>query len=580
MANIASARTWNSTAVYGDMNTQQATIAPNMQQLNGPQLKTIVDTEVFNLQQTLTLNNTVYDTRNSWFNVQSFTTNAATIQGSLDGWTTTQSMFLMVPGNITFQLGTGTPITSLQNFYDGWDGGELAFMNMFDTVRTYMGKNNIRIGRPSGEICNILKTSFLDNQYNDIEADVIGQVGLPYSNCGYYGGDNATTRTNNFLPVQETTQATWINRWNKVIMDIACIAQLQSSSSTLMEVALPISTLSSYFKVKQWLPPNLPLKLEMSFKQGAILLGSVNFGNIASGAFPSSALVYFTPALNQIKLFYRSHLLNADVQQSINNEWITKKFLTNYYTYEYQEYVGNGSQVITMNITISQQRPLMLILKVIPTNTPSTANGAYNVYSDSISPLHNYQYVNINIGGRNKVEYYNLYATPTPQIGMRKAQNAMNAYINAYQYKSKLEEGAYTWGYGTNMENFKTNYTLGSTTRNPIFGTDTNSGFTYGTGQPLCFVVNPGDMVDTNTMATDQGATSITIETQILEYTVNFTGDNITAGPMSSAYKLVVVKKYPEQLTLGQDLNVGLVQWPAVVTSPNNIYISNTFNNN
>jgi hypothetical protein len=579
MARLMSGANANATALYGDLNTQQASIVPDLGQINSQQLQTFVDTAVTNLNQTLKLNNTVYDTRNSWFNVQSYTNNALTIQGSFDGWTPSHTVFLQLAGKILYVNKQAVTFTNCQDFVDGWDAGELHWLNVFDQVRFYMGRNNIKIGRPSGEYCQVLKTSFLDNQYSEQEADVYGHLGYPYSILGQYGTDNQSNRVNNIIPIIKATQQSWANRVKSSLIDIAARAGSTAATADPIEVPIPLKALTSYAKTDQWFPPNLPIKLEISMKQGSIFLGSFNTGNIVAGSDPAQVNLYFVPDLGNSKLFYRSHLLNTDVQKQINDTWITKKFLTNYHTYEYQEYVGNSTNVVTMNITISQQRPLQLIMKVLPTNAPADNNGAFTLSTDSISPLHNFMWVNINIGGRNKIEYKNDYVTEIPQFGIRKCQSSINAIVNAMQYESKRDMSQ-SWPYNTSMENFYSNFGT-SATQPSLLGSTINSGITMGAGTPLCFSINPGDLIDTNSFATDQGATTITIEANIVQFNVGtFRGDTITKSAMTSDYKLVVIKKYPEQLTLGQDLNVGLVQWPAVVTSPNQIYISNTFNNN
>jgi len=576
MARLMSGANANATALYGDLNTQQASIVPDLGQINSQQLQTFVDTAVTNLNQTLKLNNTVYDTRNSWFNVQSYTNNALTIQGSFDGWTPSHTVFLQLAGKILYVNKQKLAYSDAQNFTDGWDAGELHWLNVFDQVRFYMGRNNIKIGRPSGEYCQVLKTSFLDNQYSEQEADVYGHLGYPYSTLGQVGRDNAITRVNNIIPIVKAQQS-WINRVKGSLIDLAARSGNTMETADPIEVPIPLKALTSYAKTDQWFPPNLPIKLEISMKQGQIFLGSFNYGDLYEKI--SQVNLYFVPDLGNSKLFYRSHLLNTDVQKQINDTWITKKFLTNYHTYEYQEYVGNSTNVVTMNITISQQRPLQLIMKVLPTNTPADDKGAYTLSRDSISPLHNFMWVNINIGGRNKIEYKNDYVSEIPQFGIRKCQASINAIVNAMQYESKRDMSQ-SWPYYTSMENFYSNYGPDAT-QPSLMGCNGNSGITMGTGIPLCFSINPGDLIDTNSFATDQGATTITIEANIVQFNVGTAlGDFITKSAMTSDFKLVVIKKYPEQLTLGQDLNVGLVQWPAVVTSPNQIYISNTFNNN
>lgn len=555
-------------AIYGDQNTQQATTAPDLNKISdGQNLETFTNTEVFNLNQKLMLNNTVYDTRNSWFNVQSQTTNAATIQGAFDGWVPSDSLILSIPMRITSDRSDQATI-----YAQAWkymNSGDFAALNIFDLVRCYLGRNNIRVGRPSGELCNIFKASLNDNEYSPAEADIIGHLGLPYTKAATFSPPTINSTTGDesgstYFPI-------WEERWDKCGLDVIdMIGKNITGSEAIIELNIPLCAIVSYFKVKQWLPPNMPIKMELQFKTSPQQLGTFAYDTGPSTITWTN--FSFTPILTQMKLFYRSHLLASNVQLDINQEWVTKRFLTNYYTYEYQEFIGTNNQTFTMNATISQQRPLELIFRIVPQNQ-SADIAAYTTYQDCISPYHNYNYIYINIGGRNKIEYYNLYSTPNPQVGFRKAQDMLNATINARQYPSKRD-----------MTSYKPTSSIFQA--NKQFQTGASK-FELMRGFQLPIVINPGDMLDTNTMATDQGAVSITIELNIdqLNITGVASGDGKykpvwTTSAMTNAYKLVVIKKYPEQLLLSQDLNVQLVQWPAVVSQPNQVFISNTFNNN
>ena len=156
-------------SIYGDMNTQQATTTTDLNKISdGKNLETFTDTSVFNLNQILRLDNTIYDTRNNWFNVQSSTNEASTLQGTLDGWTPTDTMFLQVP--VTMNL-----VQDLVVYNDESNAllaGDFALLNIFDIVRVFLGRNNIRVGRPSGELCTILKASLNDNEYTPAECDI------------------------------------------------------------------------------------------------------------------------------------------------------------------------------------------------------------------------------------------------------------------------------------------------------------------------------------------------------------------------------------------------------------------------
>jgi hypothetical protein len=560
-------------SIYGDMNTQQATTTTDLNKISdGKNLETFTDTSVFNLNQILKLDNTIYDTRNNWFNVQSFTSGtAATIQGALDGWTPTDTMFLQVPVSVTL-------IQDLIVYNDEANSllaGDFPVLNIFDIVRVFLGRNNIRVGRPSGELCTILKASLNDNEYTPAECDIYGQLGLPYTKMAEV--PYTVTNVNND-EAPSTFYVNWENRWQKCALDILQqIGGALQVQPVTIELAIPMAAICSYFKVKQFLPPNFPIKLEMQFKQSPIPIGLFSFASTTTNYIRTGPFSW-TPDLSQIKLFYRSHLLNSNVQQSINNEWVTKRFLTNYYTYEYQEYIGNGTNDFNVNVTISQQRPLEILLRIVPNTIDAEpiANGIFTTWAlrDCVSPFHNYNYVYINIGGRNKVEYFNNYVTTNPQAGFKKCQEAMNASINARQYASKRDLASYKT-VGQNMQANK-NFTIST-------GTASYAYYLF-RGFQQDFVINPGDMLDTNTMSTDQGAVSITMQFNITEFTPTVdptTGQaTFTTGNLSNKYKLLIIKKYPEQLALSQDLNVQLIQWPAVVSQPNQIFISNTFNNN
>jgi hypothetical protein len=407
-------------SIYGDMNTQQATITTDLNKISdGKNLETYTDTSVFNLNQILKLDNTIYDTRNNWFNVQSQTQNAATIQGALDGWTPTDTMFLQIPVTLTLVQDLNIYLDEANNFLSG----DFPVLNIFDTVRVFLGRNNIRVGRPSGELCAILKASLNDNEYSPAECDIYGQLGLPYTKLAE---TNFNQQNINSDQSPSTFYVNWENRWQKCSYDILqqVGGALQVQPVTL-ELSIPIAALCSYFKVKQFLPPNFPMKFELQFKQSPIPIGMFSYTTTAGGTtLTRTGPVSWTPELSKIKLFYRSHILNSNVQQSINNEWVTKRFLTNYYTYEYQEYIGNGTNDFTVNVTVSQQRPLEILLRIIPTAADSNPipNGIFSTWplTDCLSPYHNYNYVYITVGGRNKIEYFNNYVTTNPQTGFKK----------------------------------------------------------------------------------------------------------------------------------------------------------------
>jgi len=542
------------TAIYGDPNVQAATIVPNLNNVSdGTNLNVISDSGQLKLYQALTLNDNFYDTRTEEVYQTNVSNNVVAIQGALMGWVNKQDMVLGI--NATIDLyNTNAPNNMFTGSLGQWLQPEFAVLQPLVRVEIKLGNNNQIVQRNMMNYAEGLRLIAMDQHYNYAQQMVAAELGLPYSigTANYSTTSSSTTISNSSQYVEISLE--YLSRWTQLI-DIMWANG--TAAPVAVEFALPLGMVNSFFSENAFLPAGLPFRIEIEYTTGLHYVAFTSTQAATSLYPPVLQPIDNTMAISynsNFSLRYRSHILKAHVQDSINNEWITKPLLYQYDTYEFVEIIGDNSTVTLLkDIAINQQRPTQLLLRIMPVTSvtnaaPITAGGsAFASVSlpNATATGWNYNNVFVYIGGRQN--YYLRMDQATFRVGStpNPSAAAVNTLVNGRCYDEV----------NTKM---LTSY---SENRQPF------------SGKPFIININPGDFVKKGYMSTDSGAMVIRVQTDVVP--AGYT----TATALTTNFKLVIYKKYPEQIQINAAKNLNIIQWPAVAAS-NNYLIPSTYNMN
>lgn len=556
------------TAIYGDPNVQAATIVPNLNNVSdGTNLNVISDSGQLKLYQALTLNDNFYDTRTEEVFQTNVSTNVVAIQGALMGWANKQDFVLGLQCQIDWNTSAATaPI----NVAVG--GGlahmiqpEFAILQPLVRVEVKIGNNNQIVQRNMMNYAQGLRMIALDQKYNQSQMMIAAELGLPYSVGIAYQNSTAFSIISNtvqYYPgmVYEEVESAYKSRWNQLV---DTMFQDKAFAPINVEFGVPLGMLNSFFSESAFLPAGLPFRIEIEYNPAVHYIAyTSSFSQQGTDPGTIDANVALTYQQN-FSLRYRSHILKAHIQDSINNEWITKPLLYQYDTYEYVEIIGDGAtRTLLKDIAINQQRPTELIFRIMSTNNTTSANpiilgtlpvaaGSSTpsrsawIYPNATAPMFRYANIFIYIGGRQN--YYLRMDGVNPTWGSMPSTSAgaVNALVAGRCYDE------------VNMKRL-------TTMSEPM---------NFYTGKPFGIYINPGDFVKKGYMSTDSGALVIRVQTDVLPLY------NPNTNALPSTMKLVIYKKYPEQIQINAAKNVNIIQWPAVAAS-NNYLIPSTYNMN
>jgi hypothetical protein len=562
------------TAVYGDANVTAATVVPNLNNISdGVNVNVISDSGQLKVFQPLTLNDTFLDTRTEEVYQTSISANVVAIQGALMGWTNKRDMVVGIPITLDFTNTVGVNYlgNDCTSPLSKWCQPEFAMLQPLVRVEIKMGFNNQIIQRSMMNYAEGLRLITLNQSYNWDQMLNLAEIGLPCS-VGYtnfmsnfgVGFVTSTTATFNIadasppVPVmQEYTE-----RWNAYKYALAQLNPSTAFTNVLTtEIGVPLGCLNSFFAEDAFLPAGLPYRIEIEFNPAVHTIAYNNNAITASGTVATVPGFYNALTLqygNNFVLKYRSHILKASIQDQINNEWITKPLLYQYDTYEFVEIIGDGSTVTLLkDIAINQQRPTTIIMRIMPnaTSTNQTAAilgsvvsapsaGSVTYWNNATTPGFKFKNCFITIGGRQNY-YLRMDTIGNAEVPMG-SSGMTNNFVNGRCYTDN----------GHHMP-------IASKSQSAMVGS-------------LFYInINPGDFVQKGYISTDSGALVIRIQTDVVG---TYTGaGGVTALP--NTHKLVIYKKYPEQIQINAAKNINTIQWPAIAAT-NSYIIPSTYSIN
>lgn len=575
-----------SNAIYGDANTQTATVVPDLAAAaDGVNFSVQSDSSVLNVNQELVLQDFIYETTTEEVKSSINQPGHMAIVGNTMGWTDKEKMVLELDVNI--KLTTKVPVNVEAAYVSiatagNWDYifdanpetvskismPSFNVLQPIENIIIQLGTNNQVIGRSQMNYLRGVKMIAQDCKGTPEEYRELAQIGSPVSRCVYQGNDQpnnswrsmkfkeASNLPSEFLEVhsqiwrqiQEATQATY--RRNVAPPGIITC-----------KVGIPLKYINSFFKGAGYLPPGLPYRIEINYS--ALDHFFADWNKIANHSNDYRSAVYTISYNSLSSLIYRRHQLRQPAAAAIMNQWITRPFLYMYNTYEYVEIKTDGStRVFNKDIAISQQRPTSIFIKVYKNNesdlylNPVVRTldlndepfGRRNIrdYKDSECCAIAFSNIRINIAGR---EQYNL---KTP-------------YVNQLSTVPFLNDGT---GLLNNMINKNVDQEMDECS---VFVSNMASD---NEGATLQISINPGDFQKNGFISSDTGATVIN-----LEFTCTNNTGNEDYKTIGTGYTIVVYKKLQEEIELDGVKKITTIQWPAVKSSANYL-IQNTYNLN
>jgi len=601
-------------SVYGDTGSVNASYIKDLNQIGtDPYVNVRSSSGDLNVFQQFQITDNYYDSRYEELYVTNLSasnnaqvTSIATIQGNTMGWTRTDNMYLQIPVTIQTTL-SGLVQGANANAYDTSDiyplsrldnmvCPDFAFMELFNRISIYIGNNN----QPAGRTQSFFKAG-MKNMLREIKTDqnispLMGGIGLsqaqtqsaftsfgagtPIANnksvtvaldpntCYPQAVDQNLQQLNYFRKVLMSTSQ-WINGSAFAVSPAAPKGQFNTTTYNLI---LPLWMINSFFRHKQYIPPDFKLKIDIEgykwtesvnqqFNYPVIGISSnylaspaANIVNPISGNSVGSFNFIAGLNISAAKLVYVNHTLRQPLQQQINEKWITYPFLYNYETYENYDVDNSGNSSgtqITRDIAISQQRPTQLIFVILDQNTSDSVatavTGATNInetsgvqFKDSISgdkgaanqlagsQVPQILTISTILGGRTQYYYKNdttVYQrgnnTPNAYDILTLQQNR-ECYINDTTVTSQRIE--------SNQKYFTP------------FG---------GSGNMWTITIAPGGYCNTGSVPSDLGAS-------VIRVIVNL------SAPLNATKKLQIWKKLPEQIAIDTNKNATLIMWPAI----------------
>jgi hypothetical protein len=333
MASIPANR---SNVIYGDSNTQTATIVPTLTDgADGRSLQVVSEISDLNNNQKLVLNDLVYDTRTSDDYPQNQSSNIVAFVGTTQNWQLMKENIMEIDANIEFRIFNNsygddagkTVYAQYQNPFDSkisqyrvnltgilhpdfnfgyWNQPEFCFLNPITRFEVKMGTNNQVMSRYimnyKPGILHVAK----DKRYITEEIDIMANVGVPQSRGGYNGGFQNVRAVANNIPFNNpsnglttTDQKEFCDKFSEKVTELYTIAYLKAAQTTAIDysytpltdgtavtsggtigkrintnfkIAVPLTYLNSALCTPGYFPPGLPFRYEMEFDNSQILI--------------------------------------------------------------------------------------------------------------------------------------------------------------------------------------------------------------------------------------------------------------------------------------------------------------------
>lgn len=545
----------HTTAVYGDPESANATVVRSLPTDDGS-INVITNSSQLGLYQTLTLNDNIYDTRTEIVDSTNLNVNTDVIQGVLMGWTNKQDMVIGIKCQILCEVVNSLGAPDNMGGISDWIQPEFAILLPINRIEIKLGFNNQIVQRNMMNYKPGLTMIAMDTTYSYAQSMAAAELGLPYSKgVTSYSNQVFAFPAGTFMACYKEIDRAYESRWNQIWSSVYKDGTGSGFPQDL-EFGLPLRMINSFFREDAFLPAGLPFRIEIECTFGPNIFAYQQAIGISAGTGSLLSVAYY----HTYNLMYRTHLLRPQIQDDINNQWIEKPLLYQYDVYEFVELPGDGNTtVFVKDIAINQQRPTQLFFRVI--NVDTNAGGTplrlgtiptvglaspyrYLVaFANSTANMIRYGYIQIYIDG--KLGYY-LRMDPTQNVtGSFPSTSAgiLNTLVNGRTYDDI--------GYK--------------------HLTDYSQPENFFQGKPFCVTINPGDFVKRGYISADAGPVVIRVQVQVLPL-----WNPVATTGIPNTLKLVIYKKYPEQIQINAAKNLNIIQWPAVATSSDYLIPSTT----
>ena len=334
MASIPANR---SNVIYGDSNTQTATIVPTLTDgADGKSLRVVANEDDLNVRQTLVLQDLVYDTRTSDDYPQNQSSNIVAFVGTTQNWQLMNENILEIDALITFKIFNNAQVVETNTIYAQyqnpfasrswqlttddigflvpdfnfgyWNQPEFCFLHPIRRFEVKMGTNNQVMGRYiMNYLPGILQVA-KDKRYITEQIDYMSNVGLPQSRGGYNSGfqPNAGIATtlnynNPAIGLTTTDQKEFCDKFSQKVTELYTIAYynalLQTANTSIItkltantdkvgggtigkeisanfKIAVPLTFLNSALCTQGYFPPGLPFRYELEYNNSRVLIMS------------------------------------------------------------------------------------------------------------------------------------------------------------------------------------------------------------------------------------------------------------------------------------------------------------------
>ncbi len=519
------------------------------------------------------------------------------MQFALTNWTPMSSMYLDVPITITYSTYTlnnnGTfdyydpyLINNLNAFFNStwgafsdntdfprmWPPGEVDeslyqtlvgdkftncqfvqnyILQLFQTAQIFMGNNNQQLGRSAMQNQPHLHINALNEKYNDNTAYISGFSGIPISmvNKGDKGaelrrfndGSKSVTRPLNSLD-SDNINLTGINThavrsFEQALRSVSPMfgttnVQYSSTNVTMSNtvvIPLKFSKIFEAFATDAWLPPGTKFKLVFQLFNTPQVVWYSGFSKKINNN-DVTPTTFSVKAETNISIVYRNCIPYPSFQNEMNQRWNSNSFIYGFTTCEPQIIDTYPYRKV---VSTSQQAPLELIFIPIANSRSDNTTIKEQVFfdqnwwvpwiDDNLKPIQ-IKRITINISGRTILDYDN--------------SNNPN-HINKIPASSDCVLFEQVRGTGFNTS-------AGGETQ---LATIAGVGNCY-QGQPIRICLAPQTW-SANSYPADKGA---------LQVTVSIDTDN----KLNSKFTLYCYQRYTTQYTLDTNLNVTIINWPAL----------------
>lgn len=519
---------------------------------------------MFDVNQILELDDTIYDTNTEEIYAQIATADQIVVQGNMMGWTKMSGIVIELEA--TFTLTTPTGLTIGINDNPGYPYGyqstglhkpvwnllqpDFALLQPIKRFQIAIGENNTIIQRQTMNYTEGLKHVARNRTSEIQDISIVGNSGLPFSRT--FRNVKTTADFDNTVFGQSSDMTSdYIKNWDQILNEIIMAATVGSApgvTSYTTKFSVPLCMLNSVFNSGAWLKAGTKFRIEIEPESSIVEIARSRPLNYTIDA---TSFMTLGMTLNRYaRLVYRRHQARQPVQLALNEALLRQPMLINYNTQEYVEILTDGTTTrFVKDIAISQQRPTQVtfvvygpsvitdidtgILPFLPADGSDTVK--ITCYPKSIVPA-NYLNPIVYIAGRQ-----NYYLRTTKVFST-----------------SRIQQGYLLDG--TDMLN---KFTQNGTYMTEGVNNRMNASKMYGSfaeGNQLVISINPGDTQQHGKLSTDQGAVVVRVEfTAVLP-----ASDGL---PFPAGFKIRIYKDLPEQLQIDAAGNVTIITWPAVSTS-------------